>query len=73
MAEMAKVLKVNINVNNVTGGVGGSVGLFAGYSKPADGYTLVACPNRASLPVSRVDSTMAWTCGTSSSSVERPT
>lgn len=41
MAEMAKVLKVNINVNNVTGGVGGSVGLFEGYSKPADGYTLV--------------------------------
>jgi len=41
MAEMAKVLGVNINVNNVTGGVGGSVGLFEGYSKPADGYTLV--------------------------------
>ncbi|TXT50583.1 MAG: hypothetical protein FD137_299 [Spirochaetes bacterium] len=41
MAEMAKELKVNINVNNVTGGVGGSVGLFEGYSRPADGYTLV--------------------------------
>jgi len=41
MAEMAKVLGVNVNVNNVTGGVGGSVGLFEGYSKPADGYTLV--------------------------------
>lgn len=41
MAEMAKELKVNINVNNVTGGVGGSVGLYEAYSKPADGYTLV--------------------------------
>ncbi len=41
MAEMAKELKTNINVNNVTGGVGGSVGLFEGYSRPADGYTLV--------------------------------
>ena len=41
MAEMAKVLGVNINVNNVTGGVGGSVGMYEGYSRPADGYTLV--------------------------------
>ncbi|HBK58341.1 MAG TPA: tricarboxylate transport protein TctC [Spirochaetaceae bacterium] len=41
MAEMAKELKVNINVINVTGGVGGSVGLYQAYSKPADGYTLV--------------------------------
>jgi len=41
MAEMAKELKVNINVNNVTGGVGGSVGQYEGYSRPADGYTLV--------------------------------
>lgn len=40
MAEMAKELKVNINVNNVTGGVSGSVGMFDAYSKPADGYTL---------------------------------
>jgi len=40
MAEMAKVLKVNINVVNVTGGVGGSVGMLEAYSKPADGYTL---------------------------------
>jgi len=40
MAEMGKELKVNINVNNVTGGVGGSVGLYEAYSKPADGYTL---------------------------------
>ena len=41
MAEMAKELKVNINVNNVTGGVGGSVGLYEAFSRPADGYTLV--------------------------------
>lgn len=40
MAEMAKILKVNINVVNVTGGVGGSVGMLEAYSKPADGYTL---------------------------------
>lgn len=41
MAEMGKELGVNINVNNVTGGIGGSVGLYEAYSKPADGYTLV--------------------------------
>lgn len=41
MAEMGKELGVNINVNNVTGGVGGSVGMYEAYSKPADGYTLV--------------------------------
>ncbi len=41
MAEMAKVLGVNINVSNVTGGVGGSVGMYEGYGRPADGYTLV--------------------------------
>ena len=40
MAEMGKLLGVNINVNNVTGGVSGSIGLFEAYSKPADGYTL---------------------------------
>ena len=40
MAEMAKVLKVNINVVNVTGGVGGSVGMLDAYSRPHDGYTL---------------------------------
>ena len=40
MAEMGKILGVNINVNNVTGGVGGSIGLFEAYGKPADGYTL---------------------------------
>jgi len=40
MAEMAKELKVNINVVNVPGGVSGSVGLYEAYSKPADGYTL---------------------------------
>lgn len=41
MAEMGKELGVNINVNNVTGGVSGSVGMYEAYSKPADGYTLV--------------------------------
>lgn len=41
MAEMAKVLGVNINVINKTGGVGGSVGMSEAYNQPADGYTLV--------------------------------
>jgi tripartite-type tricarboxylate transporter receptor subunit TctC len=40
MAEMSKILGVNINVVNNTGGVGGSVGMNFAYSKPADGYTL---------------------------------
>jgi len=40
MAEMAKILGVNINVVNVTGGVGGSVGMQEAYSRPHDGYTL---------------------------------
>ncbi|HCG64681.1 MAG TPA: tricarboxylate transport protein TctC [Sphaerochaeta sp.] len=40
MAEMAKELGVNVNVNNVTGGVGGSVGMYEAFAKPADGYTL---------------------------------
>lgn len=40
MAEMAKILDVNINVVNVTGGVGGSVGMLEAYSRPHDGYTL---------------------------------
>jgi tripartite-type tricarboxylate transporter receptor subunit TctC len=40
MAEMAKVLKVNVNAVNVTGGVGGSVGMLEAWNKGADGYTL---------------------------------
>jgi tripartite-type tricarboxylate transporter receptor subunit TctC len=40
MAEMAKVLGVNINVTNVTGGVAGSQGMLAAFEKDADGYTL---------------------------------
>jgi len=40
MAEMAKILGVNITVVNVTGGVGGSVGMLDAYSRPHDGYTL---------------------------------
>ena len=40
MAEMAKILKVNINVTNVTGGVGGSVGMLDAYSRAHDGYTI---------------------------------
>lgn len=40
MGEMAKVLGVNINVTNVTGGSAGSVGLAAAYAKEPDGYTL---------------------------------
>ncbi len=39
-AEMAQFLGVNINVINKTGGVGGSVGMSYGYSRPHDGYTL---------------------------------
>ena len=39
-AEMAKVLDVNVNVINKTGGVAGSVGMSYAYSKPHDGYTL---------------------------------
>jgi tripartite-type tricarboxylate transporter receptor subunit TctC len=39
-AEMAKLLGVNINVINKTGGVAGSVGMSFGYSRPHDGYTL---------------------------------
>jgi tripartite-type tricarboxylate transporter receptor subunit TctC len=39
-AEMAKILGVNINVVNRTGGVGGSAGMMYAYSRPADGYTL---------------------------------
>ncbi|NWF54016.1 MAG: tripartite tricarboxylate transporter substrate binding protein [Syntrophaceae bacterium] len=37
--EMAKIFKVNINVINKTGGVGGSIGMNDVYSRPADGYT----------------------------------
>jgi tripartite-type tricarboxylate transporter receptor subunit TctC len=40
MAEMAKVLGVNVNVINKTGGVAGSVGMSYAYSQPHDGYTL---------------------------------
>jgi tripartite-type tricarboxylate transporter receptor subunit TctC len=39
-AEMAKILGVNINVINKTGGVAGSVGMSHAYSQPHDGYTL---------------------------------
>jgi tripartite-type tricarboxylate transporter receptor subunit TctC len=37
---MAKVLEVNVNVTNKTGGVGGSIGMSYVYGRPADGYTL---------------------------------
>lgn len=36
--EMAKIWKVNINVMNMTGGVGGSIGMTEVYSRPHDGY-----------------------------------
>lgn len=39
-AEMSKILGVNINVINKTGGVGGSVGMSHAYKQPHDGYTL---------------------------------
>lgn len=39
-AEMSKVLGVNVNVINKTGGVAGSVGMSHAFSKPHDGYTL---------------------------------
>lgn len=38
-AEMAKILKVNVNVINKTGGVGGSIGMSDVFSRPHDGYT----------------------------------
>ena len=41
MAEMAKVLGVNINVINKTGGVAGSIGMNYAKKQAADGYTLV--------------------------------
>jgi tripartite-type tricarboxylate transporter receptor subunit TctC len=37
--EMAKLLKVNINVINKPGGVGGSIGMSDVYGRPHDGYT----------------------------------
>ena len=39
-AEMSKILGVNINVVNKTGGVAGSVGMSHAYKMPHDGYTL---------------------------------
>lgn len=39
-AEMAKVLGVNVNVINKTGGVAGSVGMSHAYKQKHDGYTL---------------------------------
>lgn len=39
-AEMAKILGVNVNVVNKTGGVAGSVGMSYAYSKKHDGYTI---------------------------------
>lgn len=39
-AEMAKILGVNINVINKTGGVAGSVGMSHAYKMKHDGYTL---------------------------------
>lgn len=40
MAEMQKILGVNINVINKPGGVAGSVGMNYAYSQPHDGYTI---------------------------------
>jgi tripartite-type tricarboxylate transporter receptor subunit TctC len=37
--EMAKIMKVNINVINKTGGVGGSIGMNDVFSRPHDGYS----------------------------------
>ncbi len=39
-AEMSKLLGVNVNVINKTGGVAGSVGMNYAFSRPHDGYTL---------------------------------
>jgi len=39
-AEMSKILGVNINVINKTGGVAGSVGMSHAFGQPHDGYTL---------------------------------
>jgi tripartite-type tricarboxylate transporter receptor subunit TctC len=56
-AEMSKILGVNINVINKTGGVGGSIGMADAYSKPHDGYTLAAFPNPASRQACRAAGT----------------
>lgn len=40
MQEMARILGVNINVINKTGGAAGSVGMTYGYSANHDGYTI---------------------------------
>lgn len=40
-AEMGNILGVNINVNNVTGGAGGSIGLYQAYDQASDGYTII--------------------------------
>ena len=40
-AEMAKILGVNINVTNKTGGAAGSIGMSYVHGQPADGYTIV--------------------------------
>jgi tripartite-type tricarboxylate transporter receptor subunit TctC len=41
MAEMAKILGVNINVTNMPGGVAGSLAINEVYNRASDGYTLL--------------------------------
>jgi tripartite-type tricarboxylate transporter receptor subunit TctC len=41
MEAMGQELGVNVNVNNVTGGKAGIIGMTEAMNKPADGYTLV--------------------------------
>lgn len=40
MEEMSNILGVNINVENITGGVAGSEGMTQAYARDHDGYTL---------------------------------
>ena len=74
MAEMAKVLKVNINVVNVTGGVGR---LGRACSRPTASRPTAtpwpASPSPASPPACRAAGTSASTCGNTSSSAARRT
>ena len=51
--EMAKIWKVNINVINKPGGVGGSIGMNDIYSRPPMGTPGRGSPNPVSRPESR--------------------
>ena len=66
MAEMSRILGVNINVINKTGGVAGSVGMNDAYSQPHDGYTLCGLSESNVTAGSRAAGTSVSTYGTPS-------